>query len=192
MMKIVVLGGGGYIGRKLCEVLRADSHEVVGTNRAQIDFGAINSYEQLSAVLSSEKPRVVINAVGTIDSRANENPHLIFNALFLPTYDLFRYYADSGQQTEVHIYLLGSTSAGEPRRAYPLYAAMKAAEVGLLRTASEVFADTAVSWREITVPRLNGGLALSDRNADNHIQTLDIKLEALADTIRKEISKLTM
>jgi nucleoside-diphosphate-sugar epimerase len=191
-MKIVVLGGGGYIGKKLCEVLRSDSHDVVGTNRTEIDFDVNHSFEQLTEVLKTVKPRVVINAIGTIDSRANENPHLLFNALFLPTYDLFKFYVNCGSETQVDIYLLGSTSAGEPRRAYPVYAALKAAEVALLRTASEVFANTAISCREITVPRLRGGLGLQNRNAVSGGQTLDTGLEALADIIRKEISELSM
>jgi nucleoside-diphosphate-sugar epimerase len=190
-MKIVVLGSGGYIGKKFCDVLRADSHEVVGTNRVEIDFDSRNAFAQLSDVLNLHQPCVVINAVGTIDSRVNENPHLLFNALFLPTYHLFKYYSEFGRQSKVDIYLLGSTSAGEPRRAYPLYAALKAAEVALLRTAKEVFENSAVSWKEITIPRLSGGLALPERTTDNNNKILDAKLDALADVLRAEISKLT-
>ena len=191
-MKIVVLGGGGYIGSKLSEVLRAASHEVFETDRTLLDFDDADSYERLATVLQTESPRVVINAIGNIDSKADENPHMLFNAIFLPTYNLFKFYAKPDQKAKVDIFILASMSAGEPRRAYPFYSAMKAAEVALLRTATEVFANTTISWRGITVPRLRGGLGLQDRKAGIDVNTTDSELEVLADTIRKEISELTM
>ena len=36
-MKILVTGGGGFLGQKLCEGLRARDHEVVSFNRRRYD-----------------------------------------------------------------------------------------------------------------------------------------------------------
>lgn len=189
-MKILILGGRGYIGEKLGQTLLADSHEVVHSNREVIDFDSEDSFDQLSSVLSSERPRVVINAVGKIDSKLPDNPRLLFNAILLPTYYLLKYYSEFGKDQKVHVCILGSNAAGEPRAAYPLYAALKAAEIGLSLTASELFARTEISWDEIIVPRLLGGLGRPVGTLDTNTTGPDKGLDELADTIRKKISIL--
>lgn len=191
-MKIIILGGRGYIGEKLSRALITDSHDVICSNRDLVNFDSKDSFSQLSSLLSSERPRVVINAIGTIDSKVPENPRLLFNAILLPTYYLFKYYSEFRKEHKVHIFILGSNAAGEPRGAYPLYAALKAAEIGLSRTASEQFAHTGISWNEIIVPRLRGGLGQETSTPNTTALGPDKDLDDLADSIRKKISILAI
>ena len=190
-MKILILGANGYIGNHLSESLADSGHEVSRVSRTSVDFDSNNALESLASLLLKENPRVVINAVGSIDQRIQSDPLKLIRAILLPTYGLFDFYSKSKGSVAVDIFILGSMSAGEPRTSYPLYASLKAAEVGLSKTAQETFLDSGITWRLLTVPRLKGGLG-GQRTGDNSgITSPDEGLKELADTICREISFLS-
>lgn len=191
-MKILVLGAGGYIGKHLCEIFESELHEVIPVPRSLLDFDDLDSLEKLTGLLSKEKPQIVINAIGSIDGRIAGGPAQLFNATLLPTYSLFRHYSGAGRFDSTTVILLGSTSAGQPRKEYPLYAALKSAEVALSKSAFELFSGTTITWKVMTVPRLNGGLGLESKVSPSNLGIADIRLENLTDSIREEISKLEM
>ena len=190
-MKILILGANGYIGRHLSESLTNSGHKVIDVSRTTLDFDSEDILINLEILLLKELPRVVINAIGTIDCKVQSDPVKLFNAILLPTYGLFEFYAKSKELENINIFILGSTSAGEPRMSYPLYAALKAAEVALSKTAHETFLSSGIVWKLLIVPRLNGGLGVQENEDAFAVTTLDEGLEELADTICQEITELS-
>lgn len=109
-MKIIILGADGMLGHRLClEMVKERNFEVHATTRTGSwnenvlrEFpdlklirihpsGDIRSEENLDKVITNAKPRVLINAIGVIKQRKNENqildcidlnarfPHLLEN-----------------------------------------------------------------------------------------------------------------
>ena len=156
-MDSLILGINGYLGSSISKVLTQDGINVIGTTRAEIDFDDRNSYENLSKIINDNNPDFIINALGEIDSD-NKLPVNIFNSIFLPSYSLYRYFCEYSPSKDVFILTLGSNSAGKPRKGYPIYAALKGAEVGLIQTARENFNESSLHWLYEEFPRLEGGL----------------------------------
>lgn len=191
-MKILILGASGYIGSHLSETLAELGHEILRISRTSLDFDSTEALADLESLLSKERPRVVINAIGSIDQKVEGDPLNLIRAILLPTFGLFHFYSRSIGSVEVDIFILGSKSAGEPRTSYPLYAALKAAEVGLSKTAQETFSNSGIVWRLLTVPRLRGGLGVQRAREASLSTPPDKGLTALADTICQEISSLSL
>ena len=189
-MKVVILGAGGYIGGHLCETLERDSHEIFPVTRVVIDFDKDDSFVKLEGVLSREKPKLVINAIGSIDLQIQGNARQLFNSTLFPTYCLYQHYSGEGKEDSATIIILGSTAAGEPRTGYPLYAALKASEMALSRTALDAFDGTKITWKIITVPRLLGGLGVSGKKDIPSQNIFDKDLIDLTANIRDEIVKI--
>ena len=156
-MKVCVLGIHGYLGSNIAKYLIQLNHSVIGTSRNQIDFDKIDASEKLKHFLDYEKPDFVINAIGNIDIKT-DSPVKIFNAIFLPNYLIFQYYKDKHIEKDTYIWCLGSNSAGKPRAEYPIYAALKGAEIALLQTVWEIFENSKLKWFYSILPRLSGGL----------------------------------
>jgi len=189
-VKILVLGSKGYIGENLCSLLESLSHEIVRVDRKVLDFDDDKFLLTLFDLLDREQPAVIINAIGSIDSKVAHNPQALFNAIVLPTYSLFQYFSGNKWSSKVSIIILGSNSAGEPRRNYPIYAALKAAESGLSKTASELFEGTKVNWIEFKVPRLLGGLGSLDTLTKSGQNSADLGLLELQSQIVQYVSNL--
>ena len=187
-MKIIVLGSKGYIGENLSSFLETESHEVVRVDREILDFDDDDYFLTLSTLLDREKPLVIINGIGSIDSKVADDPHLLFNAIVLPTYALFRYFSQNIALSEVSVIILGSKSAGQPRLNYPIYAALKAAESGLSKTAHEIFEGSKVHWIELKIPRLLGGLGSLGALSKSGQSSVDLGLAELQSSIVKYIS----
>ncbi len=99
-MKIVVLGAGGMLGRRLLQLLPTFGHEVVGTVRAEVDgrrtsggadaariVGGVSaeSEDAVQRVLDDERPDVVVNCIGVVKQLASAKDPLVsipINALF--------------------------------------------------------------------------------------------------------------
>ncbi len=156
-MDSLILGINGYLGSSISKVLTQEGINVIGTTRAEIDFDDRDSYQSLSEIIYNNNPDFIINALGEIDS-ADKLPVNIFNSIFLPTYSLYQYFCENNPSKDVFILTLGSNSAGKPRKGYPIYAALKGAEVGLIQTARENFNDLSLHWLYEEFPRLEGGL----------------------------------
>jgi len=156
-MDSLILGINGYLGSSISKVLAQEGINVTGTTRTEIDFDNENSYEKLSKIIYDNNPDFIVNALGEIDSD-DKLPVSLFNAIFLPTYSLYQYFCENRPSKEVFVLTLGSNSAGKPRKGYPIYAALKSAEVGLIQTARENFNESSLHWLYEEFPRLEGGL----------------------------------
>lgn len=156
-MKIVILGVNGYLGRFIKAFCEKKDLDFSGINRDQVDFGSEDAYKNLCRILNDNNPKLIINCVGTIDGR-NINPNDIFNSIFIPTFYLYQYLKNKLNYEKIYVLIFGSNSAGKPRREYPVYAAIKNAEIGLLETAKDELKDKNIKWLYTVLPRLSGGL----------------------------------
>jgi RmlD substrate binding domain len=189
-MKVLILGSEGYIGKFLAKILEKNDYEVLRANRSIIDFDDPDSNIKFTELLDQVNPRIIINTIGAIDGVAQQDFRLLFNSILLPSFLLLDYYQKNKMKYEVTIYLLGSTAAGEPRVGYPYYASLKYAEIGLSRSAFEIFMNSKVDWRLMIVPRLKGGLAnMKNAIKDGHI-IKDVKLEEVADNILRHLDSI--
>jgi nucleoside-diphosphate-sugar epimerase len=172
MKRVLILGGSGYIGSEIVRQFR-NKCLVEATTRETLDFEDSNYFQQVKKILFDFTPDVVINTLGKIDKNASAEE--VFRAIFLPTFALYDYFRKN-RNLNTHIVLIGSKSTGQPRKETPVYAAMKAAELALLTTASEEFLGTEISWTIITAPRLKGGLANSGNPKSNSKENDDSDL----------------
>jgi len=189
-MRVLLLGAEGYVGKHLFDLFELRNYEVMTVTRSIIDFNNPNVFLEIENLLDTFEPEVIINAIGGIDSGVDSNLTKLFNSILLPTFSLFHYYSKHKNSKSAVIYILGSTAAGEPRVNYPFYAALKYAEVGLARSAVEIFVGSNIEWRMLMVPRLAGGLAGSSNEKNGRSATKDEKLESIADTILRDIETI--
>ena len=108
-MKILLVGGNGFLGRSLGTSLKAFEHEVFSagrdnTNNYQMDL--LNK-TTISQALLTVKPDLVVNLAGAFESGSSEN----FKVNSLGAANL----ANSVEGISKQIYLLHISSATEPR-----------------------------------------------------------------------------
>lgn len=173
-MKIVILGVNGYIGRHIKNICQEKHLDFFGINREQVDFGSKGAYESLCRILDNKNPKLIINCVGAIDGK-NINPNEVFNSIFLPTFYLYQYFKNKLGYENIYVWIFGSNSAGKPRRNYPVYAALKNAEIGLLETAKDELNDKNIKWLYTVLPRLTGGLGAGSKKLSSQ-RNLDFSL----------------
>lgn len=108
-MKILLVGGNGFLGRSLSTSLKAFGHEVFSAGR-----DSANNYQMdllskttISQALLTVKPDLVVNLAGAFESGSSEN----LNVNSLGAANL----ADSIENISKEIYLLHISSATEPR-----------------------------------------------------------------------------
>lgn len=130
-------------------------------NRLALSFGGGNEQSQLGKIIEDFSPDVVVNALGQIDSQIEATPVSIFNSIFLPTFSLFNYFRTAEVGRQITVLTFGSEAEGQPRKKYPVYAALKTAEANLVLTARECFAESNIRWLRLKLPRLDGGLGLA-------------------------------
>lgn len=189
-MRVLLLGAEGYVGEHLFDLFELRNYEVMRVTRSIVDFDGPNVSVKFENLLDTFEPHVVINAIGGIDSGVDANITKLFNSILLPTFSLFRYYSRHKDSKSAVIYILGSTAAGEPRVNYPFYASLKYAEVGLTRSAEEIFVGSRIEWRMLMVPRLAGGLADNSNEKNSLRATKDEELESIADTILRDLETI--
>jgi hypothetical protein len=185
-MDSLILGVNGYLGSSISKVLIHERINVTGTTRAELDFDSVNSYQNLSKIIINENPDFIVNALGEIDSE-DKLPVNIFNSIFLPSYYLYQHFCENKPSKNVFILTLGSNSAGKPRKGYPIYAALKGAEVGLIETAREKFNQSSLHWLYEEFPRLEGGLGKNTKEA-SPIQPNDYPL--ISEVIGKVLANI--
>ena len=97
LRRVLILGGSGMLGHKLCQVLSRDL-DVSATfrsperalpaffGRTRPLFGVdATAFEQIERALRAERPKVVVNAIGLVKQRAEASdpiPSISVNALF--------------------------------------------------------------------------------------------------------------
>lgn len=108
-MKILLVGGNGFLGRSLSTSLKAFGHEVFSAGRDSSNNYQMNllSISTISQVLLTAKPDLVVNLAGAFESGSSEN--LKVNSLGAANL------ADSIENISKQIYLLHISSATEPR-----------------------------------------------------------------------------
>ena len=189
-MKVVILGSNGYVGKHLVSSIGLLNHVVFGVDRLQINFDRKNSGLKLKELLDEVSPRVVINAVGSIDFKASFDPYKLYNSIFLPTYLLYDYFSNKNDHSPVSIFTIGSTAAGQVREKYPIYASLKGAEETIARIAKEKFARGNIEWEHVNLSKLKGGLAdFSNLTSDSQILE-DTELTELSDKILFRMNQL--
>lgn len=186
-MKILILGARGYVGKRVSiELNKLGRVQVLDITRDEIDFDRPHAGMRLAECLEFHKPRVVINAIGTIDSLVQGDSDKLINSILKPTFYIFEFYRRNLIHSCVDVITIGSTASGQPRALYPFYSCLKHAERALADSAREIFADYSVKWDVITVPRLNGGLGAIDREASlNSDAGLDALVDEIVDRIRE-------
>ncbi len=186
-MNILIFGARGYIGSFLSKRFEEAGHNVLRVDRATLNFGAGGEDILIRALIQEFEPDVVINAVGEIDVSEAVTPQIMFSSLLLPSLLIFRHFKIFGTQRKVRILTFGSTSEGEPRKNYPMYAALKTAEATLISTAVEEFLGTEVSWFRLKLPRLGGGLGIENPSGGIIISPTNLDSVWLDVTVMLEI-----
>jgi len=111
-MRILVLGGGGFIGRHLCSYLRKSSYEIIQTGHTSSDLPKLDilQFENLGEEISRIKPDVVINLTGRL---VRENPS---GDDFIVNSDGPKNLVNAIKQMEFDPFLIHLASSSEPRR----------------------------------------------------------------------------
>ena len=159
-MRVIVLGSDGFLGKNLATKFEGYGFIVLRVNRLVISFGDGDEYDRLKRTIEDFSPDIIINALGKIDNYLEASGTSIFNSIFLPTLTIFDYFQSTEIEKQIKVLTFGSEAEGQPRRKYPIYAALKTAEANLVMTASEYFAGSKTNWLRLKLPRLNGGLGL--------------------------------
>ena len=159
-MRVLVLGSDGFLGKNLATKFEGYGFIVLRVNRLVISFGDGNEYDRVKRTIEDFSPDVIINALGGIDDHLEASGNSIFNSIFLPTLTIFEYFQTTETEKQIKILTFGSEAEGQPRKKYPIYAALKTAEAKLVMTASEYFSGSNTHWLRLKLPRLNGGLGL--------------------------------
>lgn len=157
-MRVLVLGANGFVGSTILCFLQEQNISNLGLTRNDLDFRNENSYETLRRFIDQFLPNIIVNAIGSIDSKNTTSPLEIFCPIYLPCFYLFEYFKQNINLEPVKIVSFGSQASGEPRQDYPLYASIKQAEASLIITAREAFTEREITWDHIVLPRLKGGL----------------------------------
>jgi hypothetical protein len=159
-LRVIILGSDGFLGKNLASNFECYGFIVLRVNRLIITFGDGNEHDRLKKTIEDFSPDVIINALGGIDNHLEASGTSIFNSIFLPTLTLFDYFRTTEIEKPIKVLTFGSEAEGQPRRKYPIYAALKTAEANLVMTASEYFGNSSIHWLRVKLPRLNGGLGL--------------------------------
>jgi dTDP-4-dehydrorhamnose reductase len=115
MTRVLVLGAGGMLGHKLCQLLPEQGFEVWGTLRRPTDFSSLFARVQLmngvevlneaslSGAIEQAQPDVIVNCVGIIkQKREAENRYLSVAINSWLPHQLSRLCAEAGQRL-IHI-----------------------------------------------------------------------------------------
>lgn len=168
-MKVIIFGSDGFLGRNFATKFEEHGFRVLRVNRSVFSFGA-DDQPKLKRIIEAFSPDIVVNALGQIDSQIQATPFSMYNSIFLPTLDLFRYFQTAEVGQPLTVVTFGSEAEGQPRQKYPIYAALKTAEANLVLTAREYFEDSNIRWLRLKLPRLDGGLGLSGAPVDESIE----------------------
>ena len=159
-MRVIVLGSDGFLGKNLTTQFELYGFIVLRVNRLVISFGDGNEQVLFKEIVEDFSPDLIINALGGIDNHLGASVTSIFNSIFLPTLTIFECFRTVENRKQIKVLTFGSEAEGQPRKNYPIYAALKTAEANLVLTANEYFADSNIHWLRLKLPRLNGGLGL--------------------------------
>lgn len=110
-MRILVLGGGGFIGRHLCYYLKNYGHEVHQTGHTSTDLPKLDilQFPNLVEEISRIKPDVVVNLSGRlVRSNPREND-------FIVNVDGPKNLVNAIKQMEFNPFLIHMASSSEPR-----------------------------------------------------------------------------
>ncbi len=159
-MKILIFGSNGFIGSTLSDRFQKTGNEVLRVSRDVLNFGTGGEDIKIRALLEQFEPDVIVNAIGEIDIMNKSTPQAMFDSLLLPSASLYRHFQQFSSSRNIEVLTFGSEAEGLPRTRYPIYAALKTAEASLIKSATESFANTPITWHRVRLPRLNGGLGI--------------------------------
>lgn len=80
MSRVLVLGSGGMAGHVIAYFLHERGHEVLGLQRQivpapfELVSGDVLDFQLLASVISESRPATIVNAVGVLNTVANEDP----------------------------------------------------------------------------------------------------------------------
>lgn len=160
MDRYLLLGHKGFLGSKIFkELCLSQCEDEVLTTDTRLEGFA--SRQQFQALLQTTNVQTIINCVGAIDSElTTSRDNTIIAHVLLPTF-LYEYSIECLQrQKKLKVISFSSTSINSPRAKYPIYAGAKTFENVLFLSAKEAFSNSCLSWSQITLPALDGGLRL--------------------------------
>jgi len=141
MIKVLVFGSTGGIGRCVCKQLESLGYQVISITRKQIALGQVDSAQQIARNLNEHNPDWIINCAGVFGDNSDSYQN-IFDVNVGTNWFILQHYLI--QPKAVKIVMLGSSSYQSGRKNYMLYSASKAALHNLWQGASEYFKDTDV------------------------------------------------
>jgi len=141
MIKVLVFGSTGGIGRCVCEQLESLDYQVIPIARDQIALGQVDSAQQIAYNLTEHNPDWIINCAGVFGDNSGSYQN-IFDVNVGTNWFILQHYLK--QPKAVKIVMLGSSSYQSGRKNYMLYSSSKAALHNLWQGASEYFQDTDV------------------------------------------------
>jgi dTDP-4-dehydrorhamnose reductase len=173
MTRILILGGGGMLGHKLCQLLPEQRFEVVATLRRPTDYPSLFSEVQLitgvdvlnerslNSAIDEAAPDVIVNSVGVIKQKREAEDRYLTVAInsWLP-HRLAKICAESGRRL-IHISTdcvfsgsRGNYSEEDPSDAQDLYGKSKCLGETDARETSAITLRTSIIGRELIDPGL--------------------------------------
>jgi NAD(P)-dependent dehydrogenase (short-subunit alcohol dehydrogenase family) len=132
MIKALVLGSTGGIGKAVCTVLAERGYKVVVLKR--------NEIKNITQIFSRENPDWIFNCIGILGDNKSS-----FNEVFDPNvainWVIIKHYLEH-LSANVKVVMVGSTSYESGRKNYILYSASKAALHNMWQGACESFEGT--------------------------------------------------
>ena len=177
-MKAIVFGAYGQLGTEISKLLIAFGVSVEKCSSNDCNFTS----ENIAAAfrnLRLEDFQIVINCAGVIDNETRSFDE-IFKINVQSNFEIFDYFDGLEVVQPVNIFVIGSTAANSPRRAYPIYAASKTALYNLTASYEERFNGSMVTVNHVMLEKfgtqMGSGNTLPPTFLINAIRTFEENL----------------
>ena len=134
MLKVLVLGSTGGIGKAACSLLLDQGYEVVPLQR--------NDIKNIQEILSRENPDWIFNCIGYLGNNQSSYSE-VFDPNIGINWTIIKFYLENFDYA-VKVVMLGSTAHEFGRKNYILYSASKAALHNMWQGACENFEGTKI------------------------------------------------
>ena len=161
MNKILLIGHQGFLGSNLYRHIKSIQSKNMDFDIEVINkkFNFDNNFDLYYNFLNNRDFDLVFNCAAEIDDQKNENSIEIVQAhIFLPIFLYMYSKKNIGNGKNLKIVCFSSTSVNSPRSRYPIYAAGKSFENSIFLSMGEIFLNSNISWVQIVLPPLSGGL----------------------------------
>lgn len=181
----LIFGHHGGIGSATRSTLLKHNCRIIPVDRSIIDFDHANADQEISNLLSSSQPDIVVNCTGVFEPGHNITHHTTMNVNFGSNWSIVRHYMDpKNQQKSTRIIMVGSSSYVGGKKLYPLYSASKAALYNLWQGAKDALEGTLITIDLINPARTLTKMSTAGKKIDPALDYLH------PDQVAEEIAKL--